>query len=160
MALSLSALQGRKASGFTLIELMIVVAIIGILAGVAYPAYTDYVRRGQVSEAFSQLSTFHAKMEQYYQDNRNYGSASTCASDTSASTWNGFASTQHFDYVCTTTSPNQTYTITATGKTGTAANGNVYTISPNSNGDGARGTTKFKGSTASKSCWVAKGDEC
>lgn len=47
--------MNRSGRGFTLIELVIVVAIIGILSAIAYPAYTDYVRRGQRAEAKSLL---------------------------------------------------------------------------------------------------------
>jgi len=54
--------------GFTLIELMIVVAIIGILAAVAIPAYQDYIARAQVSEAISLLSSGKAAMAEHYTD--------------------------------------------------------------------------------------------
>lgn len=156
MALSLSLLQRRKATGFTLIELMIVVAIVGILARVAYPAYTDYVRRGQAQEAFSQLSTFRAKMEQYYMDNRNYGSSgTTCANDTSASSWNTFPTPPngYFTYTCATSSSGQAFTITATGSSG-AVIGNVYKIDQ----EGIRTTTKFKNVdlTPAAPCWLSR----
>jgi type IV pilus assembly protein PilE len=59
--------------GFTLIEVMIVVAIVAILSSVAYPAYTDYVRRGQLQEAFTNLANYRIQMEQYYQDNGHHG---------------------------------------------------------------------------------------
>lgn len=64
----------RHANGFTLIELMIVVAIIGILAAIAIPAYSDYIRRGQVVDATTGLATMRADMERYFQDNRTYAS--------------------------------------------------------------------------------------
>ena len=54
--------------GFTLIELMIVVAIIGILAAVAIPAYQDYIARAQVSEAVSLLSSGKTGMAESYSD--------------------------------------------------------------------------------------------
>jgi len=54
--------------GFTLIELMIVVAIIGILAAVAIPAYQDYIARAQVSEAVSLLGSGKTPMAEYYAD--------------------------------------------------------------------------------------------
>jgi type IV pilus assembly protein PilE len=134
--------------GFTLVELMIVVAIIGILAAVALPAYTDYVRRSQLPEATSTLATYRIKLEQYYQDNRNYGTADACAGGTLA------ASVGRFSYACRT--DGQTYTLTATGASGRAV-GHVYTLTP----DNRQGTSTFKGESVSgKSCWLIKGDEC
>ena len=62
--------QGQQ--GFTLIELMIVVAIIGILASIAVPNYTEYVRSGKAIEATAALGDQRVKMEQYFQDNRTY----------------------------------------------------------------------------------------
>jgi len=54
--------------GFTLIELMIVVAIIGILAAVAIPAYQDYIARAQVSEAVSLMGSAKTPLAEYFAD--------------------------------------------------------------------------------------------
>ena len=67
------------ARGFTLIEVMIVVAIVAVLAAIALPNYADYVKRGKIIEATSALSDLRTRYEQYYLDNRTY--AGGCAGD-------------------------------------------------------------------------------
>lgn len=153
MKTNLSVCSRHLARGFTLIELMIVVAIVGILAAVAYPSYTDYIRRGSLSDAFSGLSGAQVKMEQYYQDNRSYMTAgNTC----------GFipTATKYFTFTCPTITAS-TYVIRASGVTGTAAAGHVYTV----NESNLKVTEWFKGAAVSTApgttCWLTKStSEC
>jgi type IV pilus assembly protein PilE len=67
--------QLGNAGGFTLIELMITVAIVAILTAIAYPSYRNYVIRGQLVSATQGLSAVQANMERYFQDNRTYMAA-------------------------------------------------------------------------------------
>ena len=62
----------NKSSGFTLIELMIAVAIVGILAAIAYPQYVEYVRKGRRAECRSALLVGAQKMEKFYSNNNQY----------------------------------------------------------------------------------------
>lgn len=62
----------NKQRGFTLIEVMITVAIVGILASIAYPSYTDYVTRSNRSEGQRELLRYANIQEQVYVDSRSY----------------------------------------------------------------------------------------
>lgn len=68
----LIASNGHVMKGFTLIELMITVAIIGILASIAYPSYQDYVRRGNRAEAKAALMEDAQFMERFFTVNNQY----------------------------------------------------------------------------------------
>jgi type IV pilus assembly protein PilE len=62
----------KKVAGFTLIELMITVAIVGILAAVALPSYNEYIRRGKRAEARAEVLRADGWMERYFTENNRY----------------------------------------------------------------------------------------
>jgi len=130
---------GRQA-GFTLIEIMVVVAIVAILASVAMPAYTDYVIKGRIPEATSGLSAKRVQLEQYFQDNRTYVGWTGCETNPNATT--------NFAFSCSGALAATTYELKATGK-GTMA-GFDYTINQN---NGMTSSTSWGNSTT---CWVTK----
>ena len=66
-----------KKNGFTLIELMIVVSIVGILAAIALPSYLEHVKAGHRSEAKANLTELAQFMERYYTENNKYSGATT-----------------------------------------------------------------------------------
>ncbi len=138
--------EGRLARGFTLIEVMIVVAIIGILSAVAVPAYTDYITRGRIPDATSGLAARQTRMEQWFQDARTYRAAGStdCAIGAADNTGT------YFNFTCTSGSVT-TFTITATGKGAMA--GFVYTV----NESATRVTTGVPtGWATNAACWVTK----
>jgi type IV pilus assembly protein PilE len=107
--------------GFTLVELMIVIAIIGILAAIAIPNYTDYVNRARATAATSALADMRIRLEQFFQDNRDYTGAS-CAAPAGADT-------EFFAFSCSSVPDATTYTIQALGAGPMA--GYQYTIDQN-----------------------------
>jgi len=138
----------KRMSGFSLIELLVAVAIVAILAAVALPGYRDYVRRGKLAEAYTNLASQRVKMEQFYQDARSY--LNSCQPNTVAPTP---PATVNFVYTCAIA--DQTYTITATGQASGNLNGFRFTIDQNNN----RATPSVPaGWTSSATCWIRNKD--
>jgi type IV pilus assembly protein PilE len=144
-----------RSRGFSLIELMIVVLVIAILAAVALPSYNDYIRRSQLQEAFAKLADFRVKLEQFYQDNRNYGTNNLCGNDGVQRISFATAAGERFGWACALINGGQGYTLTATGNLERAI-GHTYTL----NSANARTTSEFKGAAVAKNCWLVRGDEC
>ena len=69
----------KQDKGFTLVELMITVAVLGILAAIAYPSYTGYLVKGTRANAKSVLLDIAQKEQAHLLDNRSYVAAATCS---------------------------------------------------------------------------------
>jgi len=142
----------KQQRGFTIIELMIAVAIIAILAAIALPAYEDYVRRAKVTEAFTALSDFRVRMEQFYQDNRRYDGPGLDGCGAAAPISKGFT------FGCAPgLAPSQTYTITSTGIATEGLSNFIYTL----NEKNVRATTQLGAGwngAPNAACWVRRKD--
>ena len=136
-----------KQSGFTLNELMIVVAIGAILASVALPSYQNYLKRGRIPEATTMLAAKRVKMEQAFQDSRSYKDAPAGDAE----------STEYFDFSARDGGGADTrtatgYTLYARGKGSMA--GFEFTI--NQAGVKTSEVTGHKGWKGNPSCWVVR----
>lgn len=154
-----------KNQGFTLVELMIVIAIIGILASVAIPGYTNYVARGRLVEAGVNLASYRTSMEQYYQDIRMYASAvgsTVCGVPVPSAV----GTTDNFTISCITSGVGATegFTATATSRAGRGlgnAGAYVFTIDDANQ----KNTTRFEGVSVTAAvgtgCWLSRrGQRC
>lgn len=150
----LHSLRPRRLGGFTLIELMIVVAIVGILAAIALPSYTRYLARGKIVEAHVGLSDYSVRMEQYFQDNRNYGTAGGNCPVT-------VATSKYFTFACIVdaASPSVAYSATAVSVAGALGSATGYYTFAITQAN-AKSTTTFEGGVVAKTCWLVKGAEC
>jgi prepilin-type N-terminal cleavage/methylation domain-containing protein len=107
----------KRQAGVTLIELLIVIAIIGIISAIALPAYRDYVIRGQLTDSQASLGATRTRLEQYYQDNRSY--PTECGGTAAGLPAFAIPTSQYFTYACTAgAAAGQTFILTATGVTG------------------------------------------
>lgn len=126
--------------GFTLIEVMVAVAVLGIIIAVAYPAYTAFLERGRRSEATEALQNLSTRQEQFYNDNKFYaGDLATLGAG--ATTANGYYQ----------------LSITAGAMVGGTLQG--YTVNANAQGpqSGDTGCTTIQldsdGSKTPEQCW-------
>jgi len=130
-----------KNTGFTLLELLIVIFIVGVLASAAIPSYSSYARRGKLVEAPSTLSNYQMKMEQAYPDNGQYLCPVAAIPDTA-----------NFSYTCAAAT--QTFLLSATGK------GDVSDVTYTMDQVGNKLTTRFSGHAVPAHCWLVRGSEC
>jgi type IV pilus assembly protein PilE len=136
----------HRQRGVTLPEVLIVVTILGLLAGIALPTYQGYIQRSTLSEAFDTLSAFRLRMDQAFNNNGNYGT-DACAVNTPATTAN-------FSFACELTDAGQGYQASATGAGRMA--GYAFTVDD----DGVRSTTAFPEATVPATCWLTKAGAC
>lgn len=131
------------AKGFSLIELMIAVAIVGVLAAIGVPSYKAHVVNAKVPDAFLGLSDLASKAQQFYLNNKNYDGF-TCATSAPAT---------NYTFTCAqgvgTGMAVQSITFTATGRG--SLNGYVYTL----DSAGTKTTAQtVSGGASSSTCWL------
>jgi type IV pilus assembly protein PilE len=138
----------RTTSGFTLIELMIVVAVLGILGAIVVPAYGNYLMRARLAEAFTGLASVQTGAEEYWSNRHTYVDFDRDTPSRMPPDGENFT----FGYSGATDSA---YTVTATGRAKAA--GFTYTIDQG----GKRTSAGPAGWGSSSSCWIdRKGGQC
>jgi len=139
--------NGRQ--GFSLLETMIIVAIVAVLATIALPSYAVYVKRARILEAVADLSNAHARMEEYFLDQRSYVDESGLCGIAAPTA----GAADAFVLTCAATAT--TFTYTATGSAGKGMDGFAYTIDHR----GARATLSLPpGWSRTADCWTTRAD--
>lgn len=136
-----------REQGFSLVELLIALAIVGIISTVAIPSYREHATRGKLPEAATNLAAKRIQMEQWFQDNRSYVDAPACNLDNTSS--------QYFDFSCTAVAATS-FTLQAVGKSSMA--GFAFTIDEANR----KQTTAVPAdwTLPTTNCWVTKREGC
>lgn len=138
-----------RGDGFTLLEAMIVVAIVAILAAVALPSYASYVKRSHILEAVARLADGRARMEEYFQDERTYvDGAGRCGALPPTT-----AAADAFAVACVATVT--TFTYTATGRAAKGMDAFAYSIDQ----AGTKATLSLPSAwSRTADCWTIRAD--
>lgn len=142
-------LQATSMQGFTLIEVMVVVVIIGILAAIAYPSYDEYVKRGHRSEGMALLSDIAARQERYYSQAHTYITTSSDLNKLGLTVASGSVRSATGKYSVAVEKINNDggYTLTATQNFGDTKCGNLTL-----NAQGTKGRSASDGRSI-EDCW-------
>jgi type IV pilus assembly protein PilE len=136
--------------GFTLIELMIVVAVVAVLVAIALPNYSDYITRGKIMDATAKLASNRVKFEQFFLDNRTYVGA--CAAPPLGVVASA-APEDDFTISCPTAPDASTYTIQAAGNASKGMAGFTYTINEQN-----QKTSSGPNGYSNANCWATRKD--
>ena len=148
-------LKHKHATGFTLLEMMIVLTIVAILAAIAVPQYNETVMRGRLVDSHTKLGDMRIQMEKYFMDNRTYANAGACGiSATVLADYNADPG-RSFDFTCPAGSLTATtYLLRADGRATKGMAGFVFTVDQTN----AKTSAGPAGWTAAGNCWLMRKD--
>lgn len=137
--------------GFSLIELMVTLAIIAILASIALPSYSEYITRSRLVDAHTRLGDLRIQMEKYFQDNRTYLAGAACGIDAGQLANANADPARSFDFTCPAPTAT-TYQLVATGRAAKNMGGFVFDVDQSGNK-----TSQGPGWTPAN-CWFVRKD--
>jgi type IV pilus assembly protein PilE len=139
-------MSSHSPQGFSLIELMIALAIATIIAAIAIPGYRDYMMRARIPEATSTLSALAMRLEQHYQDHHGYGDKNGCGVAMPAD--------EFFTFQCAPQHSGQSFLLTASGKGKGEMSEFTFTLDQNGNAKTIQLPEAW--GTTPTNCWIAK----